>query len=401
MAAIWDKVVASTRGLPALASTPGVQVATYNIGARTDDMFSGQSRPQFIQELREAFKTLCSNADVICLQEVSPAWRWELTAIIPVEWNVAHDPETTLLTMWDRRKLHMATDVELLKVFPHSTSIYKQWRKCLAVGLQLVNTCEIISVVNCHTIDGQDLRHIPGKRPNFTMSALRGSVAAAQQFRSALATAQGPGLPDSRTFLVLGDFNMSRDSAVIALRCMPPGEDGFSCEGMKNDFVISNAHQEPIILDNPVIAHDKKHRALLIRVDLLKVEEARVPTQDTVFAPGATRGKDTSGKADTTADEATPREVAQRRAAELLKELYQAMAARVKQEEEEDETEETTAGRAKEEAGRATEEAAASKAGLLAVVAAVAPLLSTTTTTITNAIATTIIVAAAIPTTLG
>ena len=53
-----------------------MSVVAYNIGARTDDTFSSEEqKPAFITKLGQDLKVLCRNADAICLQEISPAWK--------------------------------------------------------------------------------------------------------------------------------------------------------------------------------------------------------------------------------------------------------------------------------------------------------------------------------------
>ena len=65
------------------ASTRGLSVVSYNIGARTDDMFSSEEKkPAFIKTLRQDLGDLCLDTDAICLQEISPAWKnkfWKLS----------------------------------------------------------------------------------------------------------------------------------------------------------------------------------------------------------------------------------------------------------------------------------------------------------------------------------
>ncbi len=378
---------ASTRGLPALASTCRYGVATYNIGARTDEMFSGpQKQPQFERKLREDLEKLCTKTCIICLQEVSPSWRNTIVGLVPA-WQGAYDEGTTLLTLWSTARWTQAKDATTLEVFPDSTAKHRWWRRCFAVALRLRETGDIISVVNCHTIDGQGDRSISGSRDNFTKAALQGSVMAAQRFRMDLAATKVKG-----GFLVMGDFNTYKRNATNALRLMPAGTDHFACDGYKNNFIISNNTTQTLREHGP-LSHDTQHTAVRVELELLKVEEPRVHT-------------------DATADKA--RDIAQGRAAQILKSLYDIVAKRIMQEHEqeekeepveasqrradegeqaeanqrvgdegslevkedtmEDQTEEATAGQAKEEVGRAKEEAA-SQAGLLVVVAVAPPLV--------------------------
>ena len=97
----------------------------------------------------------------------------------------------------------------------------------------------IISVLNCHTIDGKGDRKIPATREKFTTAALQGCVEAAVRFRTGLASTQvGAGLATTqaakiRSFVVMGDFKMKYKDAVTALRIVPQGEGSFACAGDK------------------------------------------------------------------------------------------------------------------------------------------------------------------------
>ncbi len=384
-----DKALASTRGLPALASTRGFGVATYNIGR------SSQMQPKFKEQFPNDLTQLCTNASIICLQEVSCWWGRQVEKLVPKEWQVLR--EGALLTLWNQDVLHYRTQATL-NVFPESRSADKEWCRCWAVGLQLDKTSDIISVINCHTLDCKDFHKITGNLECFTTAALQGSVAAAQRFCTDLATTQAP--RQSRSFVVMGTFNMRRRDVVNVLRFMPLCQDNFACQGVTNDFVISNIHQEPMSLGP--LAYNKQHTALQVHLEL---QEPRLPTQDTVFAPGSTWGKDTSGKAATdsiiapgatrgtgaTADEAIAREGAQHRAADILKSLYQIVAEHVKQEHEQEEEEQAEASQRgaddseqaeanQRAAGRAKEEAA-SEAGLLVEVAVAPPFVAVVVST--------------------
>ena len=144
------------------ASTRGLSVVSYNIGARTDDTFSSEEKkPAFIKKLRQDLGELCRDAEVVCLQEASPAWSRQVQELVPPEWTgCVFLPEATLLTLWNR-KLRKVTEGKALKVFPGSDSLKKKWRECLAVGLEQVDEGGMVVVVTCHTIDGKRYRKLP------------------------------------------------------------------------------------------------------------------------------------------------------------------------------------------------------------------------------------------------
>jgi hypothetical protein len=184
----------SAHGASAPAPTRGLEVVSFNIGARTDDMFSSEAkRPMFIGKLRDELDQLCRRADIICLQECSPSWSQEVLALTPLAWkSAAFLPDATVLTTWNGDRLRQAqgTEVTALKLFPDSNSVKRQWRECLAVALEQVDFGSIILFVDNHTIDGTGDRKISGDRDSSTQAALQGAVEAAIRFRTGLATTQ-------------------------------------------------------------------------------------------------------------------------------------------------------------------------------------------------------------------
>ena len=106
------------------ASTRGLSLVSYNIGVRTDGMFSSEEKkPAFIKKLRQDLGDLCRDTDAICLQEISPAWKTQVLEIVPPEWTeYVFCPDATFLTLWNGNKLHNVTiGAETLKVFPAAT----------------------------------------------------------------------------------------------------------------------------------------------------------------------------------------------------------------------------------------------------------------------------------------
>jgi hypothetical protein len=68
----------TTPSLFTLAATRGevaLRVATYNIGAKTGQMFAGPSRAKFEQKLTADVQFISQRADVIGLQELAPFWK--------------------------------------------------------------------------------------------------------------------------------------------------------------------------------------------------------------------------------------------------------------------------------------------------------------------------------------
>ena len=61
-------------------------MATYNIGAKTGQMFAGPSRAKFEEKLPADVQFISQHADVIGAQEVAPFW-YELMSKILVTWS--------------------------------------------------------------------------------------------------------------------------------------------------------------------------------------------------------------------------------------------------------------------------------------------------------------------------
>ena len=343
---IWVSAApASTRG--------GIQVATYNIGARTDKHYmSAVKKPAFTAKLEADLKALM-DCDIIGLQEVSPVWCETVEEMLPPSWSFRYHADGCVVTMWNNDKLHLVA-YGTAPLFPGSTSKFRDWRRCLVTTLT-TREGVVISVVNNHTIDGQGNRKLQSEK--MAVDGLRGAVEAAQEWRNqlpvipnlTLATTQG------RAFVAMGDFNVhSKSAAVKALRLMPQGVDCLYCEGTKNDFVISNVPLTPL-LPGPE-AKDKKHRALRAQVEaeLQGVRTAQsLPPASGVWAPGATRGTVPEAASGVSAPGATRgtvpeaatgsdasdlvRERATNRAAEILKTLYEHMAEVNQRQQEEEE----------------------------------------------------------------
>ena len=156
----------------------------------------------------------------------------------------------------------------------------------------------------------------------------------------------------------MGDFNMKRDRAITALRIMPQCEDNFACTGEeKDDLIVSNVHLKP--LPPGPEAYDKMHRATRAHLDLPRVDEPRLPPEEGVYAPGATRGTAASGSgASGSGDVAMgdPERVrANARASQLLRTLYQ-NAAQHKQRQEAKQEQAEQAETCKEEQAEAEEQ---------------------------------------------
>ncbi len=115
------------------ATTRGIRVATYDIGAKTNSMHAGPKRAGFLEALRDDIEVLRGEADVICLQECSPGWAAQVADTIPMARPVSlvdHGIVMFVLPGWDvveeSSPLVWPTDQE---------SSYKNWRKWLQVAL--------------------------------------------------------------------------------------------------------------------------------------------------------------------------------------------------------------------------------------------------------------------------
>ena len=69
----------------ALATARGVRLATYNVGASTDAMFSGPQRLHFVRHKLKGdiAKLFQDGVDVLCLQQISHVRREMVSWLLP------------------------------------------------------------------------------------------------------------------------------------------------------------------------------------------------------------------------------------------------------------------------------------------------------------------------------
>ena len=151
-------------------------MATYNIGARTDEHYMSEARkPKFMAKLREDLAAL-KDCDILGLQEVSPLWCDFLVSEMPDNWGFCYHRGATVMTMWNKDRLVLEV-AETPRVFPSSTSKFREWRTCLLTTLASTQGLTI-TVVNNHTIDGQGDRKLQSEK--MAIDALKGCVEAGQ-----------------------------------------------------------------------------------------------------------------------------------------------------------------------------------------------------------------------------
>ena len=134
MAAASSSSLEAADSAAALAPAQGyLSIATFNVGAKTDTTFitkAGVKSHSFVAKMQRAFEILFQ-AQVVCLQEVSPVWVLEFVSWAPKGWLYEVDYEMCCVTMWSpllqRRERHEIT------IFSGSTSIYRQWRRAMAL----------------------------------------------------------------------------------------------------------------------------------------------------------------------------------------------------------------------------------------------------------------------------
>ena len=122
-------------------------MATYNIGARTDKHYTSAARKsKFTAKLRADLAAL-KDCDILGLQEVSPLWCDFLVSEMPDNWGFCYHWEATVMTMWNKDRLVLVAETP--RVFPSSTSKFREWRTCLVTTLASTQGFAI-TVVNNH-----------------------------------------------------------------------------------------------------------------------------------------------------------------------------------------------------------------------------------------------------------
>ena len=109
----------------------GLQVVTYNIGAKTDLMFAGPKKQEFQQKLEHDLAYLAEH-DVIFLQECSDLWAQGASILLPGHNRTSgEDGMVTLI----RRGLDHHEPFRSIRIFPDDLSKYRFWRRYSQVAL--------------------------------------------------------------------------------------------------------------------------------------------------------------------------------------------------------------------------------------------------------------------------
>ena len=167
------------------------------------------------------------------------------------------------VTMWSpllqRRERHEIT------ICSGSTSIYRQWRRAMALVFVHLGSGNKWVVVNNHTISGNIHRHIKGNIETLCESTIQSVLTQTM----ALASAQGKHV----TWVAMGDWNFYRVQGFLAvLRKVPyPAgmEDSLSnlqMSGSHRDFMVSNSPMQKQVLENQVEAMDGVHKAVFCNI---------------------------------------------------------------------------------------------------------------------------------------
>ena len=177
------------------------------------------SHHQDLQHLTQKF-------ELSLLQEVSAQWPNRMQGWLPPDWSLERDAsgEQALVMVWgpSLKPLPPCThaggtgSTRSLPVFADSSGKYRRWRRHqLAVFEKAAN---VFVVSNSHTIRGQSHRQIPGnavKAQKFAQQALQSVVKACWH--------EAQCISDARTvsWVVMGDYNMSREAGKQALLELP------------------------------------------------------------------------------------------------------------------------------------------------------------------------------------
>ena len=242
-----------------------LSIVTFNVGAKTDTRFirgTGVKRPPFVAKMKKAFEILFQ-AHVVCLQEVSPLWVLEFASWAPNGWQCEVDGEMCCVTMWSPLLQRRARDY--ISIFPRSTSIYRQWRRAMALVFVHLGSGNKWVVVSNHTISGAKHRQIKGSIENFCESAIQSVLTQTM----ALASAQGKPV----TWVAMGNWNFLRVQGFLTVLRKVPYPAGMEealssmqMSGSHRDFMVSNSPMQKQCLENRVEAMDKQHMAVFCNI---------------------------------------------------------------------------------------------------------------------------------------
>ena len=266
---------------PALAPAQGnnklFTVATFNAGAKNPESFlnkKGVPHAGFHSHFKSMCEELFAKADVVCMQEMSDFWVEQGALCAPDRWEHEVDNVTRCVTFWKPLLQRRATG--FFKVFPDTTSKYKDWRRAMYVILESTVSGERIVVVNNHTIRGQGVRKIPGDASAFCGAAAQSLILQAMT----LASAQG-----NYTWAVMGDFKyfMAPQFCTVVQNVPTPehpdlGANAMLISGEHRDFVVSNGKQQEHVHRDLLKAWDKKHTAVFVHISsCVSAEQPRFP----------------------------------------------------------------------------------------------------------------------------
>ena len=362
-------MAASSSWLPAPAAPattrgePGLRVATYNMGAKTDSMFAGPARHIFERKLEGDIATLAEE-DVICFQECSPAWATAVEHLLPGHAKVSSDEHG--VATFVRRSIDVQ-ECTSQHLFPGDDSIYRRWRRWNQVVLR-TQPGDLYVVNNVHVIDGKDHRKIPGKtvrhknifKQKLVRNLFGAVVEKVRNLESAPATTRGT--HRSIQHIIVGDFNMTEPLMEETCRTLDTAVFGsIHVCGENRDFMLASA---PIAASTQVLprAHDNQHTAMAVSLSPVVAPPPVQPEPAPAAEPLPVRESDYAATDPPSArqpplDAASDSVEAQawERSRTVLNAVYQRQAAAHEREEEE-------ARRAEEEQQR-TEEALAPEEG--------------------------------------
>ena len=219
---------APTRGGGGGAPDPEgpLKIVSFNIGAKGLRHFTGPRAGDFAERLQGDLAFFTSKFGVVALQEVSGNWTQRISEWLPLGWQAERDAchEQALVMVWGPsvRALPCANtgrSTESTRVFAPGPSQYRDWRRHqVAVFQKRSGTTYVVS--NSHTINGTGYRTIPGSGPKairFGQQALQAAVEAVQAKARGLARSS----THSVAWVVIGDFNMTKEAARSLLQEMP------------------------------------------------------------------------------------------------------------------------------------------------------------------------------------
>ena len=249
--------------------THSLRVVSFNGGFTTDDTrTSSKKKPVAEQHLREfAAKVIAAKADVVNLQECSPAWAKFLLAQMS-EYEMV--PACTMpslranyLVSFFRSRIMQSDGGDEVSPFAQSRGKHLRDRRALVMTFTHKPSRQLCQVVNWHAVDGK--WSWPGKSLELKEEAVRRLVQNCHAVEVAVLAASQDKDNILFPWVMTGDFNkLTNYTCEHVLNSLPPNYNLSSRSNMR-DHYITNADPEDLVCDFDVhSALDGQHSAFCL-----------------------------------------------------------------------------------------------------------------------------------------